>query len=294
MKNKISTIFIIIILVQCINVVSQSRDNYIESYKINFENENLDVIELSRENNRVKAKYFADENYEGNVPNRLRDFSKNKNIILYTAGTYMSHCIKSENPEPVGLTIDNGVVVNPTLTSLDGLVIVYATGGIAVSNIEKGDLGCGGINHKIDLNIGWHYKEFIDWAKSNKATVFQTHLLVDDNEMNFALTKEQYAKSTKGNKIRERRFLAICKDGNGVPKHVIINKSNPENLYNASEKVLNFLKYRLGYKVYGILNLDTGCQNVFQYFDSNGKKDQIIKGSTPLDDARNLLVYYFE
>ena len=50
----------------------------------------------------------------------------------------------------------------------------------------------------------------------------------------------------------------------------------------------------LGYKVYGILNLDTGCQNVFQYFDSNGKKDQIIKGSTPLDDARNLLVYYFE
>jgi hypothetical protein len=297
MKNKISILVTLSILIFNTNIISQKeRDNYVESYTVNFENENFNIIELSREGERVNAKYFASEMHGNKVPDRYKEFDRSKNVILYTAGTYMDGNRQSVNVKPVGLTIDNGEVVNGTLSGLDGLVIVYATGGIAVSNIEKGDLSLGGISHKIDLNIGWHYEEFIDWAKSNRATVFQTHLLVHDNELNFKLNKQQYANTKQGRATRERRFLAICisDDGDGVAKHIIVQKNHPENLYNASEKVLNFLKYRLGYKVYGLLNLDTGYQDVFQYFDSSGKEDPIIVGPVPLSTARNLLVYYFE
>ena len=44
---------------------------------------------------------------------------------------------QSVNTKPVGLTIDNGNIVNGALTNMDGLVIVYATGGVVVSNLEE-------------------------------------------------------------------------------------------------------------------------------------------------------------
>jgi len=34
--------------------------------------------------------------------------------------------------------------------------------------------------------------------------------------------------------------------------------------------------------------------DVFQYYNNDGKENPIIKGEVGIDNARNLLVYYFE
>jgi hypothetical protein len=45
-----------------------------------------------------------------------------------------------------------------------------------------------------------------------------------------------------------------------------------------------------------VINLDTGGQNAFKVFSSSGKVDarKAFIGTTPLNQAANLLVYYFE
>jgi hypothetical protein len=45
-----------------------------------------------------------------------------------------------------------------------------------------------------------------------------------------------------------------------------------------------------------MINLDTGGQNAFKVYRSNGSEDKSkdFVGTTPLQNAVNLLVYYFE
>ena len=45
-----------------------------------------------------------------------------------------------------------------------------------------------------------------------------------------------------------------------------------------------------------MINLDTGMQDVFESYDGNGNRDsrKYFGGTSPLSDARNLLVYYYE
>ena len=119
MKNKISVLVTLSVLIFNTNIISQKeRDNYVEAYTVNFENENFNIIELSREGQRVHAKYFASEMHKIKVPERYKEFNKSKDVILYTAGTYMDGNRQSVNVKPVGLTVDDGEVVNKTLSWL--------------------------------------------------------------------------------------------------------------------------------------------------------------------------------
>jgi len=296
MKNSFQILLITCLILSGLLSVAQTRSNYVSAYPVTQGGESYRIIELSRKDKRVNAKYFAYEKNGKSIAQRYTEFKKSHNVILFTSGTYMTDH-NSANAKPVGLTIDDGAVVNNKLSGMDGLVIVYATGGIVVSNIEDKDLTLGGLPGKIDLNNGQHMPRFRDWAEDKKATVFQTHLLAYKNELKFKLNKENYRKTSAGKQLRERRFLAICKTKSGEVKHLIIHKgdkSKGENLYDASEKVLNFLKYRKQFEVIALLNLDPGSQDVFQYYNNDGKENPIIKGEVGIDNARNLLVYYFE
>ncbi|MEM9991906.1 MAG: hypothetical protein AAF738_09085, partial [Bacteroidota bacterium] len=101
-------------------------------------------IWMSRKTQRLKAKYFAhkqDDNNGGTkyVHSRYGDWRGGKYVVLKSSGAYASGWKGSD--VPVGITVDNGIVVNRSYyNKMDGLVIVYATGGIAVSNIEDGNL----------------------------------------------------------------------------------------------------------------------------------------------------------
>ena len=175
---------------------------------------------------------------------------------------------------------------------MEGLVIVYPNGGIAVSNINEGNLKLSGggvsTNRTYDLRKSADLTIFKKWAKSQRATVFQTHLLAWDNQLNF-----KYNHNTKPAK-RERRFLAIGYAPNGDVMHYIVHKPDYYSLYAASSKVLDFLKVRKKMKVIALLNLDTGMQNVCRVYTKSGQINNMVVGTTKIDEAENLLVYYFE
>jgi len=125
---------------------------------VTYKGEQYTTVYMQRKGNRVKAKYFAAKDVNGEtVPNRYKKWSASKNVVLYSSGTYMDKMDNTGNP--IGLTIDNGVMVNRSLINnrLDGLVIVYATGGIAISNLKDGDLTLSGggvdVNKKFNLKI---------------------------------------------------------------------------------------------------------------------------------------------
>jgi hypothetical protein len=265
--------------------------DYVETSSGDYKGEKIYSVLLSRKDNHVKAKYFAAKDENGkNVYSRYEKWKiDHENVILFAGGAYFDGYSSSE--KPVGLTIDNGVLVNETLenSKMDGLVIIYPTGGMLATNLKDGDLAVGSKPYK-KYNLRentWDKLEFIDWAKQNNATVFQTHLLVYKN----VLTVAPNANSTQ----RERRFLAVGKDEDGNYKHIIVYYKNPTmTLYQGAKNALDYLNNFEDIAVAFLVNLDTGVGNIFQFFNKEGSLNKNIQGQTPADQAKNLLVYYYE
>lgn len=236
--------------------------------------------------NRIKVKYFGARDFDGtSVPDRFIKWSKGKNIICLSSGGYMDN-----TQTPVGLTVDNGIEVNNNLKEFDGLVIVYATGGVVATNLKNGDLNIKSDKFPQGKVIDLRKKPmdkgiFMQWCKEESATVFQTHLLAYKNQLTIGTNSEQ----TK----RERRFLAVgTEDGKVV--HVIAHNPSYTSLYEGSRRTLKFLKEFKGMEVTFMINLDPGAQDVFFLFDKNGQINKSIVGTVPIEDAANLLVYYYE
>lgn len=270
--------------------VAQCYDpDYVEISSVKHKNSTFKMVLMQREGERVKAKYFAAKDESGNsVFHRYEEWKKQySGIILMSSGTYMDHQVK-----PEGLTIDNGVPVNETLIQdkMDALVIVYATGGIVVSDLKAADLSVsgGGIDKNRRFNLRRSSKDledFITWAKGQEATVFQTHLLVYKNELKLGTN----SKPTP----RERRFLAVGKDPQGKVVHVIVHSPEQLSLSDGSQKVLEFLNFK-EINVTFMINLDTGYQDVFELHNSNCTINSTIKGQQSPNVAVNLLAYYFQ
>jgi len=273
------------------NALPAYNSQFVEISSVSFKGERYNVISMKRDGNRIKAKYFAAPDQKGNsVFKRYSSWSAGKNIILVSSGTYMDRTFV----KPEGLTIDNGIPVNETLIlgRMDALVIVYATGGIAVSNLKDGDLTLKGSGvdpiRKFNLrNSSWDKDDFMEWAKLEEATVFQTHLLVYKNELKISAINAN-------NKSQERRFLAVGKDEQGKLNHVIVHCPAHSTLYDGAKKVFDFLKGYKEMEVTFMVNLDTGYQDVFKLYNKDGSLNQTITGQVELSTAVNLLTYYFE
>ena len=297
MKNLITLTFIFLLsntfsYFEKSNIPNPTYDSeYVEISTVHYKNEKYNVISMKRESNRIKAKYFAAPDYLGNsVYNRYVSWSSGKSVILVSSGTYMDQTLTT----PEGLTIDNGIPVNETLIfgRMDALVIVYATGGIAVSNLNDADLTLKGNkiepSRKFNLrNSTWDKDDFMEWAKSEEATVFQTHLLVYKNELKISAYNSNQ-------KSQERRFLAVGKDEEGKLTHVIVHRPEHSTLYEGARKAFEFLKDFKGMEVTFLINLDTGYQDVFKLFNKDGTPNQTITGKEELSRAVNLLTYYFQ
>lgn len=199
---------------------------------------------------------------------------------------------------PVGLTIDNGKLVNKNLgkdyngNPFDGLIIVYATGGIVATDLRKGDLTLqgGGIasGRKFDIRNNWQDRnDFIAWAQEQEATVFQTHLLVYKNQLAIG-----YNGSSKS---QERRFLAVGKDkSSGDLCHVILNLPEYTALYNGAVRAKKFLNDTGNMEITFMINLDTGYQDVCFLYNKDASVNTLIHGQKSLEYAVNLLAYYYE
>lgn len=254
--------------------------------------EDFFLVYMNREasGKRIKAKYFsANDPFSGaSVADRYNDWRIGKNIICATSGAYMD---KDDVARPEGLCVDNGIIVNQMVGDYDALVIVYATGGIVVSDLKNADLslkGNGMSGQTLDVRGGsFDKKAFLTWSEKAQATVFQTHLLVYKD-------KNQVSQFNSSPERRERRFLVGGIDEDGQLVHIIIHMPESNSLYTATEKAMKILYFKDMRGITFMINLDTGMQNVFETFKPDGSRYPDIEGTEPLSTAVNLLAYYYD
>jgi hypothetical protein len=282
-----------------------SQSNYdpdlVELSNLNYNGTDYFLAHMKRPKGpglKPKAKYFASEMLGQTVFERFKEWSKGRNIILYTSGTYMNELDRGVNTKPLGLTIDNGAIVNQEFISnaYDGIVIVYnggaQQGGIAISNSKLGNLSlsaCGNISKgSYNLRNSFELEKVKKWAECAEATMFQSHLFAfKDNHM-------VYPRGDAATERARRRFLAICTDWEKNVIHLVIHIAEEKTTYKASKDVLELLNDYYGYDVVGLINLDTGAQDVFQGYNADGTENRILKGEMEVDQSRNLLVYYYD
>jgi len=240
--------------------------------------------------NRIKVKYFSAKDSQSgkSVAQRYREWSAGRNVICYSSGAYMVDGYDGYTPE--GFNVDNGVLVNSVLQNqkFDGLVIVYATGGMVATNLKDGDLTLDTYpNRKFDIrNRSLDKSAFQNWCQDNGATVFQTHLLVYKDQIKISPSKSSPNQA-------KRRFLAVGKE-NGQIHHAIVQFPGATTLYEGTSMVYDFLKNNKGMEIIYMINLDTGMQDVCQLYKPDGAVDTRLVGEESLDEAVNLLVYYFD
>jgi len=242
------------------------------------------TVWLYRQSGNVKAKYFAHRDYDSNksVYDRYSEWKGNSEIIMVCAGAFTSQ----DYTKPVGLTVDNGKVVNRKIDeSMDGLVIVYATGGIVVSDIDEGNLYLQTLGRQVDARDHRDKYELLEWAEKEDATIFQTQLLCYKNQLRI---------SSNGRKERAaRRLLILGTDSKGNVVHVVFNIQRDVYLYDISKEVLEYLKEE-GLNVIAMLNLDTGMYNILEVYNERGYQLDDVEGEEPVRKATNLLSYYYD
>lgn len=227
---------------------------------------------------KVKAKYFA----SGDVNNRFDTWKNDKKVIMVCSGAFTTGDFG--NPLPVGLTVDNGEVVNKVMNeTMDGLVIVYATGGIVVTDIEKGNLFLQSLNKTIDVRDSWDKYELLKWSEKEQATIFQTQLLAFNNQLRLDVEKAR-------KDSRERRILVLANNAQKKVVHIVFDISQGVHLGDIALEILNYLKSKQ-MEVVAMLNLDTGWYNMMKLFDP--ENDLVLRKNSEKDPT-NLLVYYYE
>jgi len=247
------------------------------------------MVKIDRSQNRFKAKYFAFRENGRSVYERYNEWKTGRNILLISSGTYISR----DQPTPDGLTIDNGTVVNSSVSkSFDGLVIVYATGGIAATDITEQmvKMNCNGVEKPYDIRDNLDRQEFIACAQKVEATIFQTHILIFKDKLKIDLPRY----GTRAALPASRRFLAACYQGKTL-YHIIVHIEPNLTLYEATLAAQKFLKeVKEMDSITYMVNLDTGMQNVFELRDCKGNIRTDIVGTVSPPQATNLLVYYYE
>lgn len=291
--KKIASLFFVLLGTSVFSIIpitlsTKYDPQFVVTSSVLHNNDSYKVVYMRRaaSGNKIKVKYFAAKDEFGTtVSSRLEKWAIGKDIICLSSGGYMDG-----SSTPVGICVDNGEIVNRSLEKFDGLVIVYATGGVAASNLKNADLSLQGANiplgKKFDIrNSAMDRTMFLDWCETVNATVFQTHLLAYKNQLTIYPNSDQTS--------RERRFLAVGYENKEVV-HAIVHSPSVTTLYEGSRRTLSFLNAYKNMEVTFMINLDPGSQDVFFLYDENGKVDNIIHGTQPLDAAANLLVYYYE
>lgn len=257
-----------------------------------FRNGNIvgSIIAINRTSKSVKAKYFAFKENGLTVHQRYDQWRTAKNPVLISSGAYSTGFNNTDIP--VGLTVDNGNLVNNNYDQkMDALVIVEDVGGVRISNIEDATLkiNYNGKYENVDIRNAFQRQRFLDWSKSVNATVFQTHLLIFDNKVKVA--------SNSSTSQSERRLLIMAKDNSGQLFHMVLySKSWSASLAEIANYTLSLLNSK-GYQVLSAINLDTGGIDVLststQLSDCAGTPI-VGRSNTQRQALSNMLVYFTE
>ena len=229
------------------------------------------------ENKQFGIRYFSQ-----NAGDRFDQWRQNKKVFIACAGAFSSTW--EADSKPVGFTVDNGEIINLNFDfEMDGLVIIEnsSISVIDLDYLQAGiDLEDG---QKISMNprnSSFDCEKLKRIAKEEKSTIFQTQLLYSiDRSTNFS--------NPYFGKIRERRFLAVCKKKNEFI-NVIVDAPDPTYLNLSAKYAKDVLEYD-GYKIFYLLNLDTGDKNIFWGIENDKLYDL---GTTTMNKSTNLIVWY--
>ncbi|GAB3959475.1 hypothetical protein GCM10028805_55670 [Spirosoma harenae] len=248
----------------------------VNSYTTN--NHNYKLYDFSRENSVIKVKYFAQNAYR-----QYSDWKAGKQVLLVTSGAFSDKW--ESDATPVGLCVDNGVVINRTPDdNMDAMVVVYNNGGqegkIAVIDMDVSPITLFGKRYW-PRNYSSDRVEFLSIARQYGLTLFQTQLVYSvDRSSNF--TNLYFGAK------RERRFLAICRK-NGYTHNVIVDAPDDLELNLSAKYAKDVLNYA-GFDVSYILNFDTGGKNILRVYNGTYLRDLLV--DSKITESTNLLVYY--
>jgi hypothetical protein len=286
--------FFFYILFPCSFVFAQYDDSYVDTKSATIDGDVVNMILMNRKGGRVKAKYFASRVKGEMVYERYQKWAKNKQIIAYSSAGYSNSCDNPRIATPIGVCFDDGILVNQNIKdNMDGFVVINAKGEILLNNLKEDKLSftssiTGELNY-FNIRNSFDFSTFKNWASHEKAGVFQTHLFY---------YKDQIKVGTNGSgNLRERRILAACKDEDGNDIYCLINLPGNNTLYEVTKKASDYLLKNEHMKnIYFMINLHTGCENIFQANKPNGSllTGDGWSGLTPINNASNLIVFYYE
>lgn len=228
----------------------------------------------------INAKYFA---YNAN--SQFQNLQTTNKIIFAAAGGYSTD-IGNGSIKPDGFTVQEGNMVNPVILHDRHALVMFTDGGIRLLNLNSDKIILPN-NDEIEspLTSILAYSKLLKWSAENKATIFQTHLLAFSDSLLINPNKAKIGD-------RERRILAIVRDiKNQTVYHALFDITVQYDLATASQEIFNIITSR-GFKVEGIVNLDTGTYNIFNIFDERGTLLSNPIGPVKIQDATNLIVYY--
>ncbi len=268
------------------NLYKSYYNEKVRAYKIDYDSDYIgQSIWISRSGGKINAKYFAYKQFGKSIHDRYVEWKEGKQLVLSCSGAYTYS--KTEE-YPTGITVDNGNIVNRSIREdMDALVLVYATGGIAVSDIDDGDLYLGSLKKRVNIRDRNDKYEFLGWAEKEKATVFQSHLLAYTNNLRIDEESDQDR--------AHRRILALIKNKKGDLFHVIFNIREDVTLYKISYTLFHYLRNKDN-EVIAMVNLDTGAYDILEVYDEDEQKIDGIHGdrSFSIRKATNLITYYYE
>lgn len=166
---------------------------------------------------------------DGPVPARVGEG------IVVTGG-YTGKDLRSEKlPNPVGMFVHNGAIVNPTVARMDGVAILSPDGTLSIEHREA--VRFGGTHY--DLTDVAARRAFQAAASDNRASVFQSHLLIVNGRLDIRPREDA--------PLAVRRLLFTDAHGFGI-----FQTTDPVTLHASAVEVEGALSPEMA------LNLDMG------------------------------------
>lgn len=228
---------------------------------------------------QLSAAYYVKESVTQASPyHQLASvIGKEERMLITSAGFTVQNYDR-----PLGLCVAGGKIVNYRISQeMDGIVLIE-NGNLQVFNRQESiviaSLGSGYLK---DTSFK---TRFLNWAEGKQASVFQTHLLVLDNELLISISARL--------KPAFRKILAQAVSAKGEPSIFLFYVQQGTYLYDASKVVFDHLQ-RKDYSIDFMINLDTGAHDVLQLQDgADSCFGQEISGFSNTFSSSNLLVFY--
>lgn len=216
---------------------------------------------MNKSKNAFKTKYFLDKD-------KFNAWKQGKTLVSICSAAFV------KGGRPIGLAIDDGKKITSKVDyRMDALVVAH-NDSISVLDLQQGNL----------RKMSKDYYSFLSWAESEKASVFQTQLLIHENSLRTINNSKRHA---------ERRLLVLARDKNGDELHIIFNIARPVTLHEISKNILDYFE-KTGVHIIALLNLDTGANDFIQVYNEKGDILPSFKGGRNASEITDLIVYYVE